>query len=165
MSETERPRRRGKLTTAQQEYVVERLAAFDSPSAIARSLRDELDIDIGHQAVGRYDPTRFRNCPRRWKALFEAKRLAILQDKGARSAAARAVRMRTRERVALRTIESLAGGILENIARQAGAGFVSPHAGKPGGRPLTDVERARAVMALLQKVEADEAANGAAAQE
>ena len=31
---------KGKLTTAQQEYVVERLAGFDGPGALMRSMRD-----------------------------------------------------------------------------------------------------------------------------
>ena len=37
-----------KLNDAQREYVVERLAAFESPIAIARSLYQEFGIRISH---------------------------------------------------------------------------------------------------------------------
>jgi len=158
MREAGHPGGPGKLTLAQQEYVVERLAAFDSPGAIARSLREEFNLKICRTTVAKYDPTRFARCPPRWKELFYAKRQAILTAKGVRSAVDRAVHMRTRERVALRAIETLAGNILNNIARQAGKGFVPARAGKA---TLTDAERARAILALLQKVEASAAGDQA----
>jgi hypothetical protein len=147
------PGGRGKLTTAQQEYVVERLAAFDSPSTVARSLHDEFGIAVTRRSTSRYDPTRNPKCPARWTMLFHAKRQAILQHKGAQAAVNRAVRLRSRERAALRAIDALAGNFLDDAVRQVEAGSPPPSGPQPTGRPLTDEERTRAIMALLEKTQ------------
>ena len=65
-----------RLTCEQKAMVVGRLAAYESPSAIARSLREDYGIDITPQAIARYDPTRYsrKPCPKRWALLFHAVR-------------------------------------------------------------------------------------------
>jgi hypothetical protein len=144
----------GKLTTAQQEYVVERLAAFENPDTVVRSVGEKFGIAITRQALWRYDPTRNPGCPARWTVLFHARRQAILESKGAPGALDRAAQ---RERVTRCAIEALAGSMLEDIVRQMGAGRTPPR-GAPPARPLTDAERARAILALLAKAQpADEA--------
>jgi hypothetical protein len=140
----------GKLTSAQQEYVVRRLAAFDSPLAIARSVREEFGISITRNSIWRYDPTRYRKCAARWKALFYAAREAMLRDKGQAAALDRAVRLRGRVRSALRALDAHADGVLEQLLRQVAAGS-SPCAPQRAQRPLTDAERTRAIVALLRK--------------
>jgi hypothetical protein len=152
----------GKLTAAQKEYVVERLAAFDSPETVARSLHQKFGIAITRQSIFRYDPTRYPKCPLRWKLQFLATRQAILEGKGVQGAVNRAMRLRSGERVALRAIETLAGSILENITRQMEAGWV-PNGPTPTGRPLSDEERARAILALLQKTGLDAPGSDASA--
>ena len=49
---------RNKLTDAQREYIVERLAAFELPEAVARSVAQDFGVSVTRQAVARYDPTR-----------------------------------------------------------------------------------------------------------
>ncbi len=78
----------GKLTTAQQEYVVERLAAFDNPGTVAHGVREKFGITLTRQAVEQYDPTRDRRCPARWTTLFWLRRQAILESKGLHGAVA-----------------------------------------------------------------------------
>ena len=141
----------GKLTTAQQEYVVRRLAAFDSPLAIARSLRAEFGIDISRNSIWRYDPTRYRKCAARWKALFFAAREAMLRDKGQAAALDRAVRLRGRTRAALRALDAHADAMLDALLRRIDAGAAPPGAPQRAERPLTDAERSRAIVALLRK--------------
>jgi len=153
----------GKLTTAQQEYVVRRLAAFDSPLAIARSVREEFGIDITRNSIWRYDPTRYPKCAARWKALFYAAREAMLRNKGQAAALDRAVRLRGRTRAALRTLDAHADDMLEQLLRRIEAGAAPPGAPQRAERPLTDAERSRAIVALLRKtgmLEADEGAAG-----
>jgi hypothetical protein len=137
-----------KLTDAQKEYVVERLAGFGSPTAIAASLRDEFGISITRQAVVKYDPTRWPKCPERWKQPFFATRQAIIQNKAARGAANTNMLARSHARVTLRAVEALAARMLKAAAREADTGRPEPP------RKLTDQERSRGVGALINKVRA-----------
>jgi len=147
----------GKLTTAQQEYVVERLAAFCNPGEVVRSVREKFGITLTRQAVEQYDPTRDRRCPARWTTLFRLRRQAILESKGLHGAVDRAAQSRSRERVALCAIEGLAADMLATLARQIRGG-----AAQPAAPPLTDAERARAILALLAEVQIDRPDAGAA---
>ena len=141
----------GKLTTAQQEYVVERLAAFDSPLEVARSVRDRFGISITRNSIRRYDPTRYPKCAARWKELFYAARHAMLRNKGQAAALDRAVRVRGRMRAALRALDAHADGMLEQLLRRIEAGWTPPCGPRRAERPLTDAERTRAILALLAK--------------
>ena len=49
---------KNKLTDAQREYIVERLAAFELPEAVARGLAQDHGVHVSRQAIIRYDPTR-----------------------------------------------------------------------------------------------------------
>jgi hypothetical protein len=150
----------GKLTTAQQEYVVERLAAFDNPDAVVRSVREKFGIALTRQAVEQYDPTRDKRCPARWTTLFWLRRQAILESRGLHGAVERAAQSRSRERVARCAIEALAADMLETLARQIGVGAAQRAAPQRAAPPLTDAERARAILALLNEVQLDGPAGG-----
>ena len=134
-----------KLTDAQREYVVERLAVFETPTAVARSLQQEFGIRISHQAVARYDPTRSAKCPERWKLLFVATRNSFTEGKAARGAANAILRTRKRERLMLRAVEAIANRIIRSTAEYEDDAFVEP-------KPLTDEESARRICALIKKV-------------
>jgi hypothetical protein len=152
----------GKLTTAQQEYVVQRLAAFDSPLAVARSVRDKFGISITRNSIRRYDPTRYPECAARWKELFYAARHAMLRNKGQAAALDRAVRVRGRARAALRALDAHADGMLEQLLRRIEAGSPPPCGPRRAERPLTDAERTRAILALLRKTGMLDGDDGAA---
>ena len=134
----------GKLTTAQQEYVVERLAAFDSPLQVARSVREKFGISITRNSIRRYDPTRHPECAARWKELFYAARHAMLRNKGQAAAL---------DRAALRAFDAHADGMLEQLLRRIDAGSPPPCGPQRVERPLTDAERTRAILALLAKTQ------------
>jgi len=134
----------GKLTTAQQEYVVERLAAFDSPLEVARGVREKFGISITRNSIRRYDPTRHPECAARWKELFYAARHAMLRNKGQAAAL---------DRAALRAFDAHADGMLEQLLRRIAAGSPPPGAPRRAERPLTDAERSRAIVALLAKTQ------------
>ena len=143
----------GKLTTAQQEYVVERLAAFDSPLEVARSVRDKYGISITRNSIRRYDPTRYPECAARWKELFYAARHAMLRNKGQAAAL---------DRAALRAFDAHADGMLEQLLRRIDAGSPPPCGPQRVERPLTDAERTRAILALLRKTGMLDGDDGAA---
>jgi hypothetical protein len=134
-----------KLTDAQREYVVERLAVFESPTAITRTLQQEFGVRISHQAIRRYDPTRSTGCPERWKLLFAATRQKFIEGKAGRGAANAILRTRKRERMMLRAVETIADRIIKSTAEYEGDAFAAP-------RPLTDAERSREIQALIEKV-------------
>jgi hypothetical protein len=134
-----------KLTDAQREYVVERLAAFESPIAIARSLQEEFGIRISHQAIVRYDPTRSAKCPERFRLQFFATRRALIEGKAARGAANAILRTRRRERLMLRAVEAIADRIIKSTSEYEGDAFAEQ-------KPLTDGERSREICALIGKV-------------
>ena len=70
-----------KLTVAQRDQIVVRLAAFEGPCEIKNSVRRELGITLSHQYICRMDPTRNPKCPEKWRRRFFAVREAILRDK------------------------------------------------------------------------------------
>ena len=91
-----------KLTGDQKADVVRRLAAYDLPGAIARSMKEDLGIEITRQAIAFYDPTRYsrRRCPKRWAALFWDTRAEIIAGKADVGAAHGVVRVRRLDQMA-----------------------------------------------------------------
>ena len=148
----------GKLTNQQKEYVVTRLAGYDSPSAVARGLREDFGVTISKGAIACYDPTRNLRCPERWRDLFYAARRAILDGKAGCAAADKMVRVRLRERMALDAMEqenfALANSILDSIARELGDTVLH----QLRLRNLSDFDRARTLAVLLDKIKAAQAA-------
>jgi hypothetical protein len=62
------------LSDAQREWIVRRLAADDSPTAIQRDVRERFDIEISFQTITYYDPSRVPACGKRWAELFHTVR-------------------------------------------------------------------------------------------
>jgi hypothetical protein len=93
---------RPKLTRAQKVEVVRRLAAFEQPSAIAKSMKEDFGIEITPQAIAFYDPTRYagKACPKCWADLFWTMRAEIIAGKADVGAAYRAVRVRWLDQMA-----------------------------------------------------------------
>jgi hypothetical protein len=152
----------GKLTDEQKEYVVERLAAFDSPAEIAKDLLQDFDVAITRQSIEFYDPTKVngRNCPERWKALFFARRQEIIDGNARLGAVHQMVRIRWLERMATAAMaqgnHAIAVRILERIHKEVGAGVA-----KRAAQALSDRERALAFIAYLDTVKASQAEDGA----
>lgn len=69
-----------KLTDAQRAQIVQRLAAYESPRAIAKAMKEELGIEIAPQTIAFYDPTRYSTSPspKRWAELFKTLRAEIV---------------------------------------------------------------------------------------
>ena len=153
----------GKLTDRLKEYVIERLAGFDSPVAIVRSLREEFGISITRQTIEQYDPTRGRNPAKKWREQFFALRHEILEGKAARAAARKGVRLRWLENMAIHAMAqgdyALADRLLGSIAREVGDRRSNEGEAKPNeaSTPVTAADRARVLAALIAQAEAEQA--------
>jgi hypothetical protein len=143
---------KSKLTDQQREYVVARLAAFDSPAAIAQSLRQEFGISITRQAIDRYDPTRCKKCPERWKQLFFATRQATLEGKAAHGAADNIRRARVRDRLLRRAVDAITERVLNNVTAQ----FEAIEAEQPRRRSPAELQRD--IEAFINRMQAIRAA-------
>jgi hypothetical protein len=134
-----RSRERCKLNDEQREYVVRRLAVYDGPTAIARDVRERFGIDISHQAIAFYDPTRVPACPKQWADLFFAVRRTFIESRAARSIRIRTLENDQRDRMVLRAAETIADRILKGGPVQG--------CNKPPER-VTDEDRLRALIAF-----------------
>ena len=150
-------RHHGKLNDRLKEYVVERLAGFDSPGAIVKSLREEFGVTVCRQSIEQYHPLRRPRCAEKWKLLFVATRRAIIEGKAERGAANKMVRLRWRENMVLRAMEredfALADRLLNSIAGEVGDGKWD----ESEDRPITAADRARVLAALVAQAEAEQA--------
>ena len=96
-----------KLTDAEKTYVVTRLASYDTPGLIAKSMNQDLGIEITRQAIAFYDPTRYsrRPCPKRWSVLFWKIRAEVIAGKADVGAAHPTVRVRRLDQMACEQME------------------------------------------------------------
>jgi hypothetical protein len=76
-------KRTWKLSKNQKAYIVVRLACYDSPAAIRKSVKEEFGIEITPQALERYNPTRStgRACPEQWATLFYETRRKLVEGR------------------------------------------------------------------------------------
>jgi hypothetical protein len=119
------------LTDASRTFVVQALACFDSPGAVAIAVKKEFDIVITPQAVEAYDPTKRagRNLSNKWKVLFEATRKAFIEDASTIGIANKSVRLRMIGRIADRA-ESVGNTVvalqaIEQAAKEVGGAFTN----------------------------------------
>ena len=154
----------GKLTDRLKDYVIERLAGFDSPVAIVKGLKEEFGITITRQTIESYDPTRGRKPAKRYREQFFAIRHEILEGKATRVATRKGVRLRWLENMAIHAMAqrdyALADRLLGSIAREVGDRRPNEAEARPDNveaRPITEADRARVLAALVAQAEADKA--------
>lgn len=110
-----------KLNHAQKVEVVTRLAGFEPPSAIAKSFKEDLGIDITAQAIAFYDPTRYSSSPRRkrWSDLFWTTRAEIIAGKADVGVAYGTVRLRWLDQMTRAQMEKLNTAEARALMKQA----------------------------------------------
>jgi hypothetical protein len=61
-------------------FIIERLGAFEPPSAVATAVKEEFGLSVMRQVVEGHDPHKStgRQLGKRWRELFEAKRVEFL---------------------------------------------------------------------------------------
>lgn len=122
-----------KLTEAHKVDVVLRLAGYDSPAAIARSLKEEFGINIRACSIAFYDPTSFRgsHCPERWATLFHETRAKIIAGLSDIGAANKMVRVRWLDQMARSEMaannSAEARALIRQAAEEMGEGVTHRH--------------------------------------
>jgi hypothetical protein len=159
-------RRGHKLTPELQARVVERLAAYEWPIAIARSLKRDYGIDIRRQSIEYYDPTKHagRARPEKRATLFREMRARLLEGKAGIGLASRILRLIALDRMARDQIVASntreARALLEQIANEVHGIAHRPRDRRRrredpiAARTISDLDRARAIAVLLNKVKA-----------
>lgn len=129
-----------KLSEAAKTFVVQSLAMYDPPSAVAKAVRTEYDVVITPQSIEAYDPTKRAGAriADKWKTIFEETRKTFLEDASKIAVSHRAVRLRALQRMAARAEETgnlaLAAQLLEQIAKEMGDAFTNRRVvSAPGG--------------------------------
>ena len=119
-------KRTWKLTKNQKAYIVVRLACYDSPPAIAKSLKEDFGIEITRQALERYNPMRAagRACSEQWATLFHETRRKLVEGRADIGAAHKMVRIRWLDQMARREMTDgntvKARGLLKQVAEEMG---------------------------------------------
>jgi len=148
-----------KLSDEHKTFVVQRLAGFDSVASTVKWLREEYQVSISRQSVRYYDPTTYagRECPERWKTLFDATRKAIHDGRAEIGIANKMVRLRWLDAMAHDAMDQgkfkSATLILAQAAREMGEGYRKQkhEQGEVRNGDLSDAEfRARLAAAVAE---------------
>ena len=123
-----------RLSDEQRAYIIRRLAADHSPTAIQRDVRARFGIALRYSSIEYYDPRRVRACGKRWAALFHTARKERTADRAELAGAAR-------------QIERLARRIVEVLEHRVVNGFDAAHA-----VAITDEDRLRALQGFVAKL-------------
>jgi hypothetical protein len=126
--------------------IVTRLACYEKPSEVAKSVKDDFGIDVTRQRVEAYDPNKVagKHLSKEFRDLFEETRKRYLEDQADIGIAQKAFRLRAYERM-FHKAEGvgnmvLAKDLLESAAKECGGAYTNKHehelSGK-GGAPLT----------------------------
>jgi hypothetical protein len=120
-----------RLTDEQQGFVVQSLACFDTPAAVAKAIKTEFGLTFSSQAIEAYDPTKAagRRLAERWRLLFEETRKAFLEDTAQIAISHRAVRLRALQRMAEKAEGQgnlvLAASLMEQAAKEVGDSYTN----------------------------------------
>lgn len=132
-----------KLTDAARLFVVQSLACFDPPSAVAEAVRKEFGVTVSRQTVEGYDPTKRAGAKlmNKWKCLFEAARKEFLEKATDIPIAHRSVRLRVLQRMIDAAEASknygLVAQLLEQAAKECGDAYTNTRKlTGPNGGPL-----------------------------
>jgi len=83
-------------------FIINALAAFDTPSQVVASVKEEFGVDVSRQAVEGHDPSKHagRNLSSKWRDLFEAARTGFINEATLVPIAHRSTRLRALHRMA-----------------------------------------------------------------
>lgn len=136
-------------------FIINALAAFDTPSQVVAAVKEEFDLDLSRQVVQTHYPTKFagRQLAAKWRSMFEAARQAFLEDVTAIPIANRAARVRALNRMAQRAEKQgnlkLAADLHKQAAEEMGNAYTNRRelTGKDG-KDLPTTAPAVAIFAL-----------------
>ena len=112
-------------------FIVQALACFDTPSEVAKAVKDGFGRAMSRQAVEAYDPTKRAGAglSAEHRAVFDATRATFLKETAAIGVMHRAVRMRRLQRMVERAESmgniALEAKLLEQAAKEMGGAFTN----------------------------------------
>jgi hypothetical protein len=110
-------------------FVVQQLAMFETPSEVARSVKDEFGIEVSRQSVEAYDPGKRAGAAlsQEFRELFAATRETFIADTASIGVTHKVVRLRTLarliEKAEGRGNAVLVASLLEQVAKECGDAF------------------------------------------
>ncbi len=119
------------MTDAVRMYIIQALAAFDTPSMVAEAVKDEFGVTISRQGVHQYDPTKAagKDLKEEWRNLFEESRAAFLENVADIPIANKAMRLRALQRMASKAEGmknlALAARLHEQAAKEVGNAYTN----------------------------------------
>jgi hypothetical protein len=124
-------------------FIVQSLACWDTPSVVAKAVKDEFGLEVSRQRVQTYDPTKKAGeaLSQRLRVIFDATRAEYIAETAQIPISFRSYRLRKIERMAAKA-ESLgnmplAAAMLEQAAKEVGGAFTNRRElSGPGGGPI-----------------------------
>ena len=108
--------------------IVQRLAAFETPTEVAEWASEEYEKDVTVNQVCHYDPTRTDDTAPKWEELFRETRKAFLSDLDTLRLSHRAVRVRELTDLyekAKKDDRDEAARLLRQVAKEVGGKFTN----------------------------------------
>lgn len=127
------------LTKPQKLFIVQRLACFDTPTEVAKAVKEEFGITVSLPALSVYDPNnaRGKELSKELREAFEATRKRFLEDTSDIPIANKAYRLRVLQRVADRAEAKgntpMVVQALEQAAKEVGDVFTNKQSVKHSG--------------------------------
>lgn len=119
------------LSDEMRAFIVQGLACFDTPSQVAKQVKDVYGIDVPRQQVEQHDPTKYagRQLRQKWVDLFNESRSKFKAELIDIPIANRAVRLRVLNRMAQQAEErknyALTAQLLEQAAKEVGEQYTN----------------------------------------
>lgn len=121
-------------------FIVQSLACFDSPTQVAKAVRDGFGVVVSRQQVETHDPTRksSKGLAKRWVTLFEDTRSSFRAEMVKEPIANRSVRLRALGRMCeeaeARGHLVMAMKLLEQAAKECGDLYINGRARADDGK-------------------------------
>jgi hypothetical protein len=119
------------LTDEAKRFVVQQLAMFETPTDVAKAVKEEFGLEITRQSVEAYDPGKRAGASlsEEFRVLFEATRSTFLTDTAAIGVSHKVVRLRTLarliEKAEGRGNPVLAANLLVQVAKEMGDAYTN----------------------------------------
>lgn len=132
-----------KLNEAEQRFIVQALACYDTPTQVADAVKEEFGVDVTRQQVAAYDPTKVTSkaLAKKWRDLFASTRERFRKEVAEIPIADQAYRLRQLHRMAQEVMRRknivLAASLLEQAAKEQGGMFTNRReVSGPNGGPI-----------------------------
>ena len=147
------------LTDEIKREIVLALARFDTPTEVAKRVREEFGVEVDSRQVGAYDPTRtYFEAGEKWREIFDAARKAYIEDVSAVPIANQGFRLNELNRLYAEALKAknrkLAADLMRQAAEEVGGALTNQRrvdVNRMGPSELGPDERRNALVDLLSR--------------